>query len=80
MKNLSENQTAAQLIRYYQQKDKLKNNKDLDFTENGKATTLNFYDEKISELREIMQNQYPERLQEIDNKRANDFAVNERKN
>lgn len=67
MRNLSENQLAVELIRYYQQKDALV----LIMAENPllndtNAITLNFYNDKIKEIRNHLETKHPERLAKID--------------
>jgi hypothetical protein len=74
---LSENQVAVKLLRFYQQKGRLENNAELDFTENGKQTTLDFYNENINALRIKLDGINPERLAKIDKQRAVDFAFKE---
>lgn len=74
---LTENKIVEKLIRFYQQKERLEQNTALNFTENGKQTTLNFYNENINALRIKLNGINPERLAKIDKQRAVDFAFKE---
>ena len=73
----SENSIVVSLIKYYEQKEALEKNSELDFTENGKQTTIDFYNEKITSLRKQLHGINPRKLQEIDTQRNNDCTVKE---
>jgi hypothetical protein len=76
-KNTStENRVAVELIRYYQQKDKLKEqekdyNNPISF-----VNLMTFYNEKIKSLKKQLYELNPKRLQAIERQRANDITVN----
>lgn len=71
----SENSIAAELIRYYQQKEALQIGLKTEFTKAQRTETLVFYNWKIKSLRKQLNEINPARLQEIDTQRANDCTV-----
>lgn len=75
MRPRSENIVAAELIRYFQQKDALLSNKIDEINPKSKADTLEFYDYKINELKKQLHEINPERLAKIEQQRINDTTV-----
>ncbi len=74
---LKSDDLKKELVRYYQQKDFLKEHKQ-DWKEESYQITKTFYDEKINEYKNKIKKLHPEWLDEFLRQRANAHTINER--